>query len=253
MASPAATAASTITLEVLRYRPGQDQTPAFQAYQVPYREDWVVLDALNYIKDQVDGTVSYRWSCRMGVCGSCGMMINGVPRLSCAAFLKEYYPGAVRVEPLAHFPIERDLVIALDDFMAKLSAVKPWIIRHDVAPAGREFRQTPAELDRYKQFSMCINCLLCYAACPVYELEPRFVGPAAIALAARYNLDPRDQGRGERQEIVAGPDGVWDCTLVGECTTVCPKDVDPAGAIQQGKLAGALDWVKRAVLPWGKP
>jgi fumarate reductase iron-sulfur subunit len=180
-------------------------------------------------------------------------MINGAPKLSCAAFLKDYYPAAVRVEPLAHFPIERDLVIVLDDFMQKLSAVKPWIIREDERPlSDGEYRQTPVEQDRYKQFSMCINCLLCYAACPVYELEPRFVGPAAIALAARYNLDSRDQGRAQRQEIVAGPDGVWDCTLVGECTTVCPKDVDPAGAIQQGKLSSAVDWVKGVVLPWGK-
>ncbi len=243
----------TITLEVLRYRPGRDQAPVFQAYQVPYREDWVVLDALNYIKDQMDGTVSYRWSCRMGVCGSCGMMVNGAPKLSCAAFLKDYYPATVRVEPLAHFPIERDLVIAQDDFMQKLSAVKPWIIREDERPLTEgEYRQTPVELDRYKQFSMCINCLLCYAACPVYELEPHFVGPAAIALAARYNMDSRDEGREQRQEIVAGPDGVWDCTLVGECTTVCPKDVDPASAIQQGKLSSALDWVKGVMLPWGK-
>jgi len=247
MASP------TITLEVLRYRPGQDQAPVFQPYDVPYRDDWVVLDALNHIKDQIDATISYRWSCRMGVCGSCGMMINGVPKLSCAAFLKDYYPAAVRVEPLAHFPIERDLVISMDDFMQKLSSVKPWIIREGERPlTAGEYHQTLAELDRYKPFSMCINCLLCYAACPVYELEPHFVGPAAIALAARYNMDSRDEGRQQRQEIVAGPDGVWDCTLVGECTTVCPKDVDPASAIQQGKLSSAGDWVKGVMLPWGK-
>ncbi|MBI3997626.1 MAG: succinate dehydrogenase/fumarate reductase iron-sulfur subunit [Armatimonadetes bacterium] len=244
---------ATITLEVLRYRPGRDQAPAFQSFQVPYREDWVVLDALNYIKDQIDGSLSYRWSCRMGVCGSCGMMVNGTPRLSCAAFLKEYYPATVRVEPLEHFPIERDLVISLDDFMQKLPAVRPWIVRQDDRPldAG-EYRQTPAELDWYKQFSMCINCLLCYSACPVYELEPRFIGPAALALVARYNLDSRDQGREQRQEIAAGPDGVWDCTLVGECSTVCPKDVDPAGAIQRLKLSSALEWVKNVVLPWGR-
>ncbi|MGH2376459.1 MAG: succinate dehydrogenase/fumarate reductase iron-sulfur subunit [Candidatus Methylomirabilaceae bacterium] len=243
----------TIRLDVLRYRPGRDEAPVFQPYEVPYREDWVVLDALNYIKDQMDGTLTYRWSCRMGVCGSCGMMINGVPRLSCAAFLKDYYPSAVRVEPLANFPIARDLVIVLDDFMKKLSAIKPWIIRDEERPTTEgEYRQTPAELYRYKQFSMCINCMLCYAACPVYALEPRFVGPAAIALAARYNLDSRDQGRDQREEIVAGPDGIWDCTFVGECTTVCPKDVDPAGAIQQSKVSSAVHWMKNVVLPWGR-
>jgi fumarate reductase iron-sulfur subunit len=243
----------TITLEVMRYGPGRDETPTYQSYRVPYREDWVVLDALNYIKDELDGTLTYRWSCRMGVCGSCGMMINGTPKLSCAAFLKDYYPSAVRVEPLANFPIARDLVIVMDDFMENLSRVKPWIIRDDERPTSEgEYRQTPAELDRYKQFSMCINCLLCYSACPVYALEPHFVGPAAIALAARYNLDSRDQGSAQRRDIVAGPDGVWDCTLVGECSVVCPKGVDPAGAIQQAKLASALDWMKSIVLPWGR-
>ncbi|MDR7554395.1 MAG: succinate dehydrogenase/fumarate reductase iron-sulfur subunit [Armatimonadota bacterium] len=242
----------TITLEVWRYHPEQEAAPRFQPYQVPYRPDWVVLDALNYIKDHLDGSVAYRWSCRMGVCGSCGMTINGVPRLSCAAFLKEYYPRPVRVEPLANFPVERDLIVDLTDFLEKLPAVRPWIIRRDAGPPDAEFRQTPEELETYRQFSMCINCLLCYAACPVYALEPRFLGPAALALAARYTLDSRDQGRAERHPVVAGPDGVWDCTLVGECTTVCPKDVDPAGAIQRLKLASALAWLRDVVLPWGR-
>ncbi|MCL6552373.1 MAG: succinate dehydrogenase/fumarate reductase iron-sulfur subunit [Firmicutes bacterium] len=242
----------TITLEVWRYRPEQDATPHLQPYQVPYRPDWVVLDALNYIKDHLDSSVAYRWSCRMGVCGSCGMTINGVPRLSCAAFLKEYFPRPVRVEPLATFPVERDLIVDLTDFLEKLPAVRPWIVRHEAGPPDAEFRQTPEELEAYRQFSMCINCLLCYAACPVYALEPRFLGPAVLALAARYTLDSRDQGRADRHPVVAGPDGVWDCTFVGECTTVCPKDVDPAGAIQRLKLASALDWLRGVVLPWGR-
>ena len=243
----------TITLNIFRYRPEQDQAPTFQTYVVPYRTDWVVLDAINYIKDTLDGSLSYRWSCRMGICGSCGMMINGVPKLGCATFLKEYYPAPVRVEPLANFPVERDLVIVLDDFMQKLTSIKPWIIPKEAKPlSAGEYRQTPAELARYKQFSMCINCMLCYAACPVYGLDQHFLGPAAIALAQRYNLDSRDQGRSERQEVLATEEGIWDCTLVGECTTVCPAHVDPAGAIQQAKLATALDWVKGVLMPWGK-
>jgi len=242
----------TMRLEVLRYHPEQDQAPHFQAYEVVYREDWVVLDALRYIKDQMDGTLSYRWSCRMGVCGSCGMMINGVPKLTCATFLKDYYPAPVRVEPLANFPIERDLVIVLDDFMQKLTSVKPWIIRDEEKPLSEgEYLQNPAELARYKQFTMCINCMLCYAACPVYALDTHFLGPAAIALAQRYNLDSRDQGRQQRQEVIASHEAIWDCTYVGDCTTVCPANVDPAGAIQQAKLASSLDWVKGVVMPWG--
>lgn len=242
-----------VALEIFRYRPEQDQAPTFQTYEVPYREDWVVLDAINYIKDQLDGTVSYRWSCRMGICGSCGMMINGVPKLSCAAFLKDYYPGPVRIEPLANFPVERDLVIGMDDFMQKLASIKPWIIRNEEQPPSEgEYRQTPAELAAYKQFSMCINCMICYAACPVYGLEPRFLGPAAIALAQRYNMDSRDQGREQRQAVLTSHDGIWDCTLVGECTVACPTHVDPAGAIQQAKVSSTIEWYKSVLMPWGK-
>lgn len=242
----------TITLEVFRYLPDSEQEPTFQSYTVPYREDWVVLDALNYLKDQTDGSLSFRWSCRMGVCGSCGMMVNGTPRLSCSAFLKEYYPGPVRVEPLANFPVERDLIVGIDDFMNKLKSVKPWIVRDKEQPVSEgEYRQSPAQLATFKQYSMCINCMLCYAACPVYGLQPDFVGPAAIALAHRYNLDSRDQGQSLRKEVVFSHEAVWECTFVGECSVVCPKDVDPAGAIQQEKALGALDLVKSVLMPWG--
>lgn len=181
------------------------------------------------------------------------MMVNGVPRLTCSAFLREFFPEPVRVEPLANFPVERDLIVGLDSFMEKLKKAKPWLIRKEEKPLSEgEYLQTPAELARYKQFSMCINCTLCYAACPVVGHEPHFLGPAAIALAQRYNLDSRDQGRDERQEIVAGHEAVWDCTFVGECSQVCPKHVDPAGAIQQAKIASTIDWYTRFLLPKGQ-
>jgi len=242
----------TVTLEVTRYRPEQEAEPTTQTYEVPFRKDWVVLDALNYVKDRLDGTLSYRWSCRMGVCGSCGMMVNGEPKLTCAAFLTDSLPGPIRVEPLQFFPIIRDLVVDLTDFLKKLKRVKPWLVREKEKPlAEGEYRQTPEELDLYQQFSMCINCMLCYAACPVYGLEPSFIGPAAIALAQRYNLDSRDQAAPERMEILAEHGGIWECTFVGECTKVCPKNVDPAGAIQQYKLASATDWFKSLLLPRG--
>ena len=242
----------TITLDVFRYRPDEDEQSTFQSYDVPYHEHWVVLDALNWIKDNVDGTLSYRWSCRMGVCGSCGMMINGDPKLTCAVFLKDYFPMAIRVEPLVNFAVERDLVIVMDDFMAKLKSVKPWIIRDDTDQTDEEYLQTPSQLTTYKQFSMCINCMLCYSACPELDGNPDFLGPAVIALAHRYNLDSRDQGTAERQDILGSEEGVWGCALVGECTEVCPKNVDPAGAIQQAKVAVTKDWYKRMLFPWGK-
>jgi fumarate reductase iron-sulfur subunit len=243
--------ADTITLEVLRYRPEQETEPTFQGYEVPVRQDWVVLDALNYIKDRLDGSLSYRWSCRMGVCGSCGMMVNGEPKLTCATFLSHYLPGPMRVEPLRYFPVMRDLVIDMTDFMGKLQSVKPWIVRKEEKPLSQgEYLQTPEELDIYKQFSMCINCMLCYAACPVYGLDPQFIGPAAIALAQRYNMDSRDQGTKQRLEILSQHEGIWGCTFVGECSKVCPKEVDPAGAIQQYKLTATKEWFKAFLLPW---
>jgi fumarate reductase iron-sulfur subunit len=234
----------TITLEIYRYRPDQEDRPTSQTYTVPYHEDWVVLDALNYLKDQVDGTLSYRWSCRMGVCGSCGMMVNGVPKLTCSAFLRDLLPGPIKVEPLSGFPVERDLVVVLDDFMQKLTDIKPWIIREVEQPLEQgEYRQTPGQLADFKQYTMCINCMLCYAACPVYQHDEKFLGPAAIALAQRYNKDSRDEGSRQRQELVWANTGAWDCTFVGECSEVCPKHVDPAGAIQQAKIESAIGWV----------
>ena len=241
-----------IVLEVARYSPEQHTEPTFDKYEVPFREDWVILDALNYIKDRIDGSLTFRWSCRMGVCGSCGMTVDGEPKLSCATFLSSYVPGPIRVEPLRNFPVIRDLVIEMTDFMDKLKKVKPWIIRKDEKPISQgEYLQTPAQLENYRQFSMCINCLLCYAACPVYGLDNMFTGPAAIALAQRYNLDSRDQGSHERLEILSEHEGMWGCTFVGECTEVCPKHVDPAGAIQQYKVDAAMDWFKSFVFPRG--
>jgi fumarate reductase iron-sulfur subunit len=244
--------AEHIRLQVARYRPEQESELTFLEYEVPCPKDWVVLDGLNYIKDRLDGTLSYRWSCRMGICGSCGMTVNGEPKLTCATFLADYGPGPVRVEPLRNFPIIRDLIVDVGDFMRKLVRVKPWIVRRTEKPlAEGEYLQTPDELDEYKQFSMCINCMLCYAACPIYGLDPKFIGPAAIALAQRYNLDNRDQGAADRMTVLSEHEGIWGCTFVGECTKVCPKHVDPAGAIQRYKLTAAVESMKSFFMPRG--
>ena len=240
----------TITLQVTRYRPDAGGPPTLQEYVVPLREEWAVLDGLNYIKDQIDGTLSFRWSCRMGICGSCGMTVNGDPALTCGTFLTDYAPGPVRVEPLANFPVIRDLVVEIDDFMRKLPEVKPWLVRDDECVDDVELLQTPAQMDEYQQYSMCINCMLCYSACPVYGLEPDFLGPAAIALAQRYNLDSRDQGAHQRLDVLATAEGIWACTYVGECTTACPKGVDPAGAIQRYKLTAATRTLRSFLMPW---
>jgi fumarate reductase iron-sulfur subunit len=207
-----------ITLRVARYRPEQEEAPTFDEYAVPLRKDWSVLDGLNY-----------------------------------ATFLTDYAPGPVRIEPLANFPVIRDLVVELTDFMHKLGDVKPWIVRDEEQPVeDGEYLQTPAQLSDYKQYSMCINCMLCYSACPVYGLDSHFVGPAALALAQRYNLDNRDEGAHERLTVLNQPEGIWGCTFVGECSRVCPKGVDPAAAIQRYKVTAAMETVKSLLMPWGR-
>jgi succinate dehydrogenase iron-sulfur subunit len=227
---------------VTRFDPDRDERPRVQTYEVPVQPDWKVLDALNYIKDQLDPTLSHRWSCRMAVCGSCGMNVNGEPKLTCKTPLAGY-GDRVEVAPLANFPIVRDLVIEMDGFMEKFRAVKPWIITaKERAVEEGTYRQSPGELEAFRQFSMCINCMLCYAACPVVASEPDFLGPAAIALGHRYNMDSRDEGQGERNRVFRGEGSVFHCSYANECSEVCPKNVDPAAAVNQAKLGAVVDW-----------
>jgi len=238
-----------IQVEILRYSPETDQEPVWQSYPVPFDSSTSVLEGLTYIKDHLDGSLSFRWSCRMAVCGSCGMQINGEPKLACHTFLREFYPHKVRIEALANFPIERDLVVVMDDFIEKLETIKPYVIREEEKPLEEgEYLQTPAEQVPYMQYSQCINCMLCYAACPQYALNEAFIGPAALALTHRYNMDNRDQGVDQRMEVLNMEEGVWGCTAVGACSEVCPKGVHPAAAIQQSKILGTLDYMKMNAL-----
>ncbi len=237
------------TFVVTRFDPDRDAAPRTQSYEIPCRSDWKVLDALNHIKDEIDATLSHRWSCRMAVCGSCGMNVNGEPKLTCKAALAGY-GDVVEVAPLANFPIVRDLVVDMEGFMEKFQAVKPWIIEAKArAVEEGPHRQSPEQLEAFRQFSMCINCMLCYAACPVVAREPHFLGPAAIALGHRYNMDSRDEGARERNAIFRGEGTVFSCSYANECTEVCPKNVDPAAAVNQAKLNAVIDWATSLVLP----
>ena len=237
------------TIKILRYRPDINKEPYYETFEVPQKDDTVVLNQLNYIKDTKDGSLSFRWSCQMGVCGSCGAMVNGKPVLTCATFSKDC-GNEITVEPLENFPIVKDLVVEMDGFMKKIESVKPWIIRDQEKDIEEgEYIQSPEQLDDYKQFSMCINCQLCYSACPVVGEDEEFLGPAASALAYRYISDTRDQGTIERMNGTLSHVGVWECSYVGECSTVCPKSVDPALAIQRMKALGATEITKTLMIP----
>ncbi len=237
-----------ITVNVWRYNPEQDSEPYLKAYTIPYLPEQSLLHALNYIKENVDATLTYRWSCQMAVCGSCGAMVNSLPKLLCHTFMKEYDGDSLEVGPLNHFPVIKDLVVDASTFLEKLQAVKPYLINKAKRTlAEGENRQKPAALQKFKQYSQCINCLLCYSACPQFARNEAFVGPAALALAHRYNTDSRDAGADERRDVVASEEGAWECTFAGLCSKVCPKSVDPASAIQQLKVGNTVDFALKFV------
>lgn len=253
--------ARTCHIAVSRFQPATDAKPYLQRFAVPYDDSTSILDALEYIKSHLDSSLTYRWSCRMAICGSCGVMVNGTPKLGCKTFVRDYFnqradgapPGGAKanteaapleITPLAHFSVERDLVVNMDEFLTHLEAVQPYLIDGSTPPTDATAKptvnqQTPNQMARYKQFANCINCGLCYAACPQFGLNPEFVGPAAIALAHRYNLDSRDQGKAQRMAVLNSRNGVWPCTFVGFCSEVCPQGVDPAAAVNQNKVESA--------------
>ncbi len=236
------------TVNVLRYDPLKNNEPYMETFKVPADATTSVQDALNYIKDQQDKSLSYRWSCRMAICGSCGVMVNKVPKLACKTFLRDY-PEGVTLEPLANFPIEKDLVVDKTTFLERLEAMKPYIIGNKRTVEDGPNLQTPEQMAKYKKFAACINCGLCYAACPQFGLNPEFLGPAALALARRYNLDSRDFGKVERMKLINGKNGAWGCTFVGYCSDVCPKSVDPAAAVNQSKVDSAKDFLITILKP----
>ncbi len=233
------------TISIARYNPEQDNQPQLQAYQISADNDTSVLDALLQVQNQ-DPSLGLRWSCRMAICGSCGVMVNGIPKLGCKTFVRDY-PGELVVSSLAHFAVEKDLIVDMTVFLQHLTAVKPYLINPE--QSQQPHQQTPAQLAKYQQFSNCINCGLCYSACPQFGLNPEFLGPAALTLAQRYNLDSRDEGQAQRMPALNSKNGVWGCTFVGFCSDVCPKKVDPAAAVNQGKVASAKDFIIRMFKP----
>ncbi len=238
---------------MLRYRPEQEDAPVWQRYTVPYTDDMSVLQALQHIKDELDGTLSFRWSCRMAICGSCGMMVNGKPALSCQTFVRDLLPGPVRIEALAHFPIERDLVVSVEGFVQKLEGIKPYIDSQEAAHAGARASTCRRRRSSSSSSSSARASTACCATPPARSSgsTPTFTGPGVLALLHRYNADSRDGGRAQRMEVLNAEEGVWSCTAVGYCSEVCPKHVDPANAVNQNKVNSAKDYFLRFLSPKG--
>jgi succinate dehydrogenase / fumarate reductase iron-sulfur subunit len=239
--------AKTITFHIRRYTPGVDQVPQWRDYTIPWLAGMTVLDGLWKIKETVDPSLSWRFSCRMGICGSCGMMINGSPRLACNTQVSELGASRVAVAPLPNFNIVRDLVPDLAPMFRAHREAQPFLLREDTEEQENptaEFAQSAHELEQYLQFSYCIKCGCCMAACPTYATDPAYPGPMPLAQAHRYNTDSRDGGFAKRKSVLSGGKGPWKCHFAGECSRVCPKGVDPAKAIQLMKRELVFDLLR---------
>jgi succinate dehydrogenase / fumarate reductase, iron-sulfur subunit len=209
------------------------------SYELKYRKGMTVLDALNEVRETQDSTLGYRHSCRMGICGSCGMTIEGIPRLACQTQISSLNSASITIEPLHNMTVIKDLVVDIGPFLERHTSVKPFLMRNDRGErdhSEREYRVLAEEAAKFLQFDYCIMCSLCYAACPTVSLDPMYTGPQAIAQAYRYLADPRDEGWKGRVNLLDTSHGVWRCHMAGACSFVCPKDVDPAKAIQMARV-----------------
>jgi succinate dehydrogenase / fumarate reductase iron-sulfur subunit len=232
-----------ITLQVQRYNPEQDAQPTLQEYKLEVEPTDRVLDALMSVKEKLDGTLAFRRSCAHGVCGSDAMIINGQERLACKTLVQDVAESdgaTITVAPLKHMPLLRDLIVDQDEFFDRWRSVKPFLIAGEAIAdqetadqasdkelvERREHIQSQKERAAFDDPTKCILCAACYSACPILDGENlRFLGPAALAQAARFVFDSRDQGFEERLEILDHPDGVWACNNHFQCTRVCPRGI----------------------------
>lgn len=226
---------SDVRLVVQRFNPLAEEKPRMVEYKVPRKEGMTVLDALLYARDYLDHSIALRFSCRQASCGSCGMKINGRPRLACYTQLDELKGERVVAQPMDNFAIVKDLVTDLESFFSKHKELMPYVIRPEAEEMDRptaEFVMKPEELDKVIQFTYCIKCGLCTSSCPTVATDAKFPGPQALAQAYRYTADVRDDGGDLRLEAVDKAHGVWRCHFAGSCSSVCPKGVDPALGVQ---------------------
>lgn len=226
-----------VKLRVYKYNPKKDFFPEWKEYEIEVSRGTTILDALLRIKEEIDPSLSFRYSCGQALCGSCAMMVNGRQMLVCRTRVLEvaHNRDFIELRPLDNFSVIRDLVGDFTPFFEKHRAVKPWIIRKDVEelenPTG-EYRQTIEEYARYYQFTDCLKCGACYSACPTVATDHEYLGPQALAQAYRYMVDSRDDGLDERIAIVDSDHGCWRCHFATSCSDVCPKYVDPGQGIQ---------------------
>lgn len=220
-----------MTFKILRFDAQKDERPHFQSYGHRPKPHETVLEALKDIRDQQDPSLSFRYSCREAVCGSCGMVINGRIALACRTQVGELEGDEAVIEPLPNLEIQKDLIVDLGPFWEAYRKVEPYLQASGEFPE-KGHRVAEKDMEEISQFITCILCACCYSACPVATRDRRYVGPAALAKLRRFDLDPRDERPFSALERFDGPEGVWGCDTVFRCNDVCPKDVRPADGIE---------------------
>jgi len=233
-----------LTFTIQRFNPEVDSTPHPQEIRLDVGRGMTVLDALIRIKQECDGSLALRYSCRSAICGSCAMTINGSEKLACRTSLRKEFErhGHITVAPLRHFPVIKDLVVDMASFWEKIGDVHPWLVSA-VRPARAQTQVRDHGNPQFHNVDACIMCGACVAACTVHEVSKGFAGPAALAKADRFLSDPRESPSATRARLSAlqHEHGIWDCTRCNFCVEVCPKDVKPMEAIIRLRRA-SLDY-----------
>jgi len=214
--------------KISRFDP-QTKRHYVSTYKVPVRKGTTLLDALLYIKDNLDETLTFRHSCRMGVCGSCGINVNGKPMLACYTQVLDIEVESLTIEPLANMPVIKDLVVDIQPFFDAYKKIKTYLIKPEEAlKKAEEFAQMPLDLKKYWDLTLCTKCSICYSACPA-AIDERFLGPSTLTANYRFITDSRDEGLDDRLKPMT--DNIWLCTSCNSCTMFCPKLVNCSNSI----------------------
>lgn len=212
------------TFRIKRFLPNEKPSTRWDEFRVKLNSMERVLDGLIKIKENIDGTLTFRKSCAHGVCGSCAMKINGKNRLACQTLVKDL-PEIIEIEPLPSLPVIKDLVVDMSLFFEKNDKVLPYLI-NDEPPPERERLQSPKEQERILESITCIMCGSCTTSCPIFWANKEYLGPSALLKAYRFLFDSRDRATEERLQAITGQDGLWRCHSIFNCTEVCPKEID---------------------------
>jgi len=219
------------TFKILRFDAKKpDETPRFQSYKIRVIPGLTVLSVLLRIRDEIDGTLSFRSSCRSAVCGSCAMVINGKIDLACRTQVASFGTNTIILEPLPNFEIIKDLIVDMTPFWNMYEKIRPYLIRKSPDPE-KEIKQSEEQRRHIDQFVNCILCACCYGACPVLARNPDYLGPAAMAKLERFILDSRDERPDSVLDEINNENGVWGCDTVFRCIDACPKEVRPTDSI----------------------